>query len=161
MGSRQSISIQLSIYSTNVCHPCMLCPFAIVERLSNVSRHSYGVLKLSDDTIMKDIRSLDGCKISLFLSMNSGNIDAFVDTDNIEVVLCKDGISVAPDLVLYGTALLRRRMPVRLLQMREVLSHAMPDKPSDIDGHWLQIQELGAGSCASHVLWAFPARVWG
>jgi hypothetical protein len=98
----------------------MQCPFVVVERLSNIARHSYGILKLTDGDIMEQIRSLAGCKMSLFLSRSSINIDAFMDKHNIDVVLCRDEIPITWDLVMYGTALLRRRMPIRLVSMNNV-----------------------------------------
>jgi hypothetical protein len=94
----------------------MLCPFAVVERLSGLAGESYGVIMLSDDKIAQQIRCLHGCKISLFLSTNSINVHSFLDQHNIEVIFCRDGIPVTFDLVMYGTALLRRRMPVKLIK---------------------------------------------
>jgi hypothetical protein len=95
----------------------MLCPFAVVERFSHITQHSYGILKLTNDAIGEEIRALGGCKMSLFLNQNSSSVDAFLDTHNIEIVLCKDGLPVTMDIVMYGTALLKRRMPVCLLKM--------------------------------------------
>jgi hypothetical protein len=94
----------------------MLCPFAIVERLGGISDQNYGFVTLSEDMMSEQIRCLHGCKISLFLGTNSINVDVFHDEHNIEVIFCRDGIPVTLDLVMYGTALLRRQMPVKLIK---------------------------------------------
>ena len=96
--------------------PCP-CPFAIIERLCTITEHNYALLVLSDTTIVKQIRSLHGCKMSLFVTKISADVKLLLD-QNIQVVLCADDAPVTLDMVRYGTALLRRRMPVRLLEMR-------------------------------------------
>jgi hypothetical protein len=93
----------------------MICPFAIVERLTKcTTRRRYGLLQLSYDSITDEIKSCYGCKMSLFVSRACISIEMLKSIENIDLVFCSDGIHVAPEMVLYGTALLERRIPVKL-----------------------------------------------
>jgi hypothetical protein len=98
----------------------MLCPFAIVDRICRPGTpNPYGVLMLSDETILEDVKSLGGCKTVIFLDEFD---TAFVGKHhNIEVVLCKHGVVVGAEILFYGVALLKRRMPVQLSLMLQAI----------------------------------------
>jgi hypothetical protein len=99
----------------------MLCPFAVVERIRRGSPN-YAMLSLGRATVEEDVKALSGCRVVLFLD----EFDTFFVGNNfplLEVVLCKTGEDVHIDTMLYGTALLRRTMPVVLEPMSTSLLH--------------------------------------
>jgi hypothetical protein len=88
----------------------------VVERLS-LKRHQYGYLVLggTSNTILAAVESLRGTQIVLFLDeFDTSFVGYFED---VQVVLCQHGVPISNETLLYGTGLLRRRMPVRLLPM--------------------------------------------
>ena len=95
----------------------LLCPFVVVERLSNSTTDSYRALMLSNEHMMEEIKMLHGCKMCLFLSSNTANINDLLNQCNIEIILCTDGTPVSLKTVKYGAALIRRQMPVQLVTM--------------------------------------------